>query len=143
MKKINLLAIVLILSVQLFSQSAPTEADFLLKRSKSQKTGAWLLLGGGIASITAGALIGPAEVSDYNNIWDPFDDEHDGIGGTGFIVGGTLAVLGSIPLFMAAARNKKDAVLISLKEEKTQVIYHGSFADRSYPAISLRIKLNN
>ncbi|MEO8582178.1 MAG: hypothetical protein ABI415_00200 [Flavitalea sp.] len=63
-----------------------------LKRSHDQKIAAWVLLGGGIIAI--------AMVSNGNQ-------DFGTTGGVAVI--GSAAILGSVPLFLAARRNKRRA----------------------------------
>lgn len=72
-----------------------TKADYLQK-SREQRIGGFILLGGGIIGIAA---VAPGNAS---------------FGTTGTVaVLSTAAILGSIPLFLAAHRNKKKAARMS------------------------------
>src|SRR5438045_9207630 len=103
MKKIIAYAMLLLITTNSFSQqtnpSAPLNQDYL-KKSKNQKTAAWVLLVGGIALVGIGVLIGDQKQS-------TFDDAATG----GVIAGiGILSTIGSIPLFIASGRNKRKAM---------------------------------
>ena len=108
------------------------KTDYLVK-SKNQKTAAWVLLGGGVALIGTGFLIGDSKNS-------TFDDAATGavLGGVGF-----LSTMGSIPLFIASGKNKKRAMNATtfIKMEDTRIVQNQSFVQTSYPAIALEIKL--
>jgi len=108
------------------------KTDYLVK-SKNQKTAAWVLLGGGVALIGAGFLIGDSKNS-------TFDDAATGavLGGIGF-----LSTIGSIPLFIASGKNKRKAMKATtfIKMENSGRIQHQSFVQISYPSIALKIKL--
>jgi uncharacterized membrane protein len=135
MKKIIIFAMLLILSATSFSQqpkpSKPvTRADFL-KKSKNQKTGALVLLIGGSALVVTGILL--SNQASFDNL---------GTTAAIAMVGG-VAVLGSIPLFLASGRNKRKGMSINafFKLENAPVIHGYSMAHTSYPAVSIKIKL--
>jgi hypothetical protein len=153
MKKTILYTMLLVFPAATFCQSIsnnlPTVKTDYLKKSKNQKTAAWILLGGGFALSTTSALIGASKAS---------EDLEYGLGG--FLVGqpapennytgesillvtGTAAMLGSIPLFIASGKNKRKAMKMttSVKMENATIIQNLSFVQRSYPAISLKINL--
>lgn len=87
------------------------------------------MLGGGVAIAIAGAAV------DASN-WESS-------GGDVMIVIGAASVLGSIPLFIAAGKNRKKglAASASFKIEKMPVIHQAAFTKTSYPAVSIRIDL--
>src|SRR5258705_12673666 len=135
MKKIILFIMLLILSVSSFSQqtnSRPVlnKQDYL-KKSKNQKTTAWVLLGSGAALILVGDLIGNSKESS-------FDDA-----GAGVVIAGAgvLSMLGSIPLFIASGKNKRKAMSMSFKNEMMPQLQRGSFVNQSIPSFSLKISL--
>lgn len=138
MKKIIIFTMLLVLSATSFSQqtnpSQPlTRADYLHK-SKSQKTTAWILLGGGSALAITGILIGAKKETSFNDA------------STGAIVGGVgaLSMIGSIPLFIASGRNKRKAMAANafFKMETAPVFKGNSMVHTSYPALSVKIKLD-
>jgi len=106
------------------------KTDYLVK-SKNQKTAAWVLLGGGVALIGAGFLIGDSKNA-------TFDDA-----GTGVVLGGIgfLSAVGSIPLFIASGKNKRKAMKASafIKLETVPLLQKQSFVQNSYPAFSVNI----
>jgi len=135
MKKTILFAISLIMSAASFSQqtnsqTALTKEDYL-KKSKNQKTTAWVMLGGGAAFILVGDLIGNSKESSFSDA------------GTGFIIAGVgaLSMLGSIPLFIASGRNKRKAMSMSFKNEMIPQLQNGNLVNRSVPSLSLKISL--
>ena len=139
MKKIILFSLLLTMSAASFSQqtttnTALTKTDYLQK-SKHQKTAAWVLLGGGSALIITGVLISGGGSGDVSF----------GAAGTGVILGGVgvLSALGSIPLFIASARNKRKGMNATafFKMETAPVIRQGSFVQNSFPALSVKIGL--
>ncbi len=87
-------------------------ADLLLKKSKNQKTAAWILLGIGSGVAIAGGIIGTNAAKNYNPD-NPFDIFPRGtLAGGGMILGGAAAIIASVPFFIASGRNKKKANLI-------------------------------
>ena len=144
MKKIIICLLLITWSVASFSQQTTTskppltKADYL-KKSKSQKTGAWLLVGGG-AAMMAIALTIPIKESN-----DPFVlvQSYASGGGTVLVLIGSLCGLGSIPLFIASARNKRVAnrTTAFFKMEAVPVVGQTGFVSRSFPALAIKINL--
>ena len=75
--------------------------QFYLQKSKSQKTGAWILLGVGLALQFAGSL------SYADNLF-----EESTSGADAMMLGGTIASIASFPLFISAAKNKGRAEIL-------------------------------
>jgi hypothetical protein len=118
MKKTIIYVLLLALPTSSFCQktndTVPViKTDYLVK-SKNQKTAAWVLLGGGVALIGAGFLIGDSKNA-------TFDDA-----GTGVVLGGIgfLSTIGSIPLFIASGKNKRKAMkaTASIKMETNYIL---------------------
>jgi len=105
-----------------------TKQDYL-KKSKNQKITSFILVGGGIGLWLAG-------VSKYMNQ----EDNIDGGGEAAMVIGG-VAVLTSIPFFIASSKNKKKAMSVFLKNIPSQQIQRGSFVYRSLPSLTLKIHL--
>ena len=153
MKKIILYALLLLFPAACFCQSIPNnlpavKTDYL-KKSKNQKTAAWILLGGGFALSTTSALLASPKVEeDYINIFagvflaEP-PPENNYTAETILLVAGTAAMLGSIPLFIASGKHKKRAMnmITNIKMEKATIMERKSFVQSSYPAIALKINL--
>ena len=136
MKQITFSMLFLLMLHQTYAQqkdslSRRSSTDYALK-SKNQKSGAWVLLGGGTALIAGGLLIGNRKESS-------FDDASLGavIGGLGVI-----SALGSIPLFLASGRNKRRAI----GSAQIRVLPHPSIGNSltygsMYPEVYFKIKL--
>ena len=130
MKSITICVLLLALTTASFSQqtlqSIPSVKTDYLQKSKHQKTAAWILLGSGV---TVFAIAAPGNVS--------FD-----VLGT-LVVVGSLSTLGSIPLFIASARNKRKARAATafFKKETAPVIRQSSFVQNSFPVLSVKINL--
>jgi hypothetical protein len=135
MKKIILCTMLMAMAATTFCQETNptkpvTRADYLQK-SKNQKTAAWILLGGGVALIGSGFLIGDRKEAS-------FDDA-----GTGVVMGGIglLATIGSIPLFIASSKKKKKAMSLSFKNETIPQIYKSNFVYHYIPSLTLKAEL--
>jgi hypothetical protein len=94
------------------------DANSLFQKSIRQKTAAWLLLGGG-AGIT---IVGLAIMPPMNFEWTlggvgtaPVEHKHSTAGPI-LAIAGTGAMLGSIPLFITSAKNKRKANLMLINE---------------------------
>ncbi|MBK8711572.1 MAG: hypothetical protein IPL97_06860 [Niastella sp.] len=106
MRKYFIWAILLLMATSTFCQQKElsqslTKTDYLQK-SKKQKTAAWSLLGGGFA-LGVGAII-----LDVSSDWTKSE--------TPYLVAiytGCASMIGSIPLFIASARNKRKAMDVS------------------------------
>ena len=153
MKKVTIYFLLLIIPAASFCQQTnaniPAVKTDYLKKSKNQKTTAWVLLAGGFALSTTGILIAAPKAE---------EDISYGFGGflTGepapqnnytaeniLLVTGTVAMLSSIPFFIASKKNKRKAMNMSanIKMENATMIQQQSFVQSSYPAIALKIKL--
>lgn len=119
------------------NQNTNTHQTDYLQKSKHQKTSAWILLGGGGTFIVTGIIIPRGEVT-HEGFWNSY--KNDGIKGS-FVLSGTLAMLGSIPLFIAAGKNKRKGTSLSFKNEKMLQLQKSSLAYRSIPSLSVKINL--
>ena len=125
---------------QQVTPASTIQSDYL-KKSKNQKTAAWILLGGGAALLIVGAVIPKGEEQ-----WDTYygfpikDNKNDGIKGLLYLTG-TLSMIGSIPLFIASGKNKRRAISVSadLQMQNSKVIRRASFANKSYPAVAVKL----
>lgn len=115
------------------TDSVPSLKTDYLKKSKNQKTAAWILLGGGSALIATGIIVGSSEESTFN----------DAAGGAAIAGIGLLSTIGSIPLFIASGKNKRKANNFSgkLKMETGPFYQKQSFVQRSFPALSVKCSL--
>jgi hypothetical protein len=96
-------SIMLLMTATSFCQQAnppqPLTKNDYLQKSKNQKTAAWVLLGGGLALAVGGALL------DVNSDWSSSETPYLVV-----ITAGCASMLGSIPLFISAAKNKRKAM---------------------------------
>jgi hypothetical protein len=143
MKFAVLLTLLSVVSFQVLGQTDTTrihsiKADYL-KKSKTQKTVAWVLLGTGTALIVTGFIM----VGNSNNPLPyplpPTDTKtYDG---AGLILLGGLVDLVSIPFFISGAKNKGRSMAVSLKNEPIPQYIQGHFTQHSISAIAFKLSL--
>ena len=93
------------------------KADYL-KKSKTQKTVAWVLAVTGTTLIVIGGSVGVHGAEDISL--------NDAATGGALIIAGTVMDLGSIPLFIAGAKNKRRAGLRQWgRGSRTASLYSG------------------
>lgn len=116
------------------SQSLNTD---YLKKSKKQKTIAWILAGGGVGM--AAIAIASYNLGDIANVVEG-DNSSINTKGAFLIIGGATA-LSSIPFFIASGKNKRKGMSLSFKNEKAPGLLKQSFVYKSVPSLSLKINL--
>ncbi len=128
LRKIFVLTIVLALAVPLFSQETfpkdSVTSDYYLQRSKSQKISGFIFLGIGVTTL---ALLSKGD-TDFDIL-------------PALAIGGIAATVVSIPLFISSGKNKRKAMSLSVKNEKAFILRNGSFTQKSFPALSVRLSL--
>ncbi len=138
MKKSIILNLLLVFATTSFCQQESTKAKVtsadLLKKSKSQKTFAWVLAGA--SAISFGKAF--ADILDE----DIFSDEYQHSYGLSLGVG-TTSLAGSIILFIASGKYKRKAKAASafINMEKVPVLQGTSFINQSFPVIGVKIKI--
>jgi hypothetical protein len=153
MKKIIPFTLLLLFSTACFCQSTSNELPVVktdyLKKSKNQKTAAWVLLGGGFAlSVTSTMMAAPKAAEDLGNAFagiflaEPIP-ENNYTAENILLVTGTASMLASIPFFIASKKNKRKAMNVSanIKMENATTFRNQAFVQTSYPTIALKIKL--
>jgi len=140
MKKLIIFLSLLAIHYSDFSQPinpapALTKNDYL-KKSKHQKTAAWILLGSGTTLVIGGGFANAHEVYDPNSFDRTYSDK-----GTPFIIAGVVAMAGSIPFFIASRKNKKKTLTMSFKNEKIPQLRKSNFAYQTAPSLSLKVIL--
>jgi hypothetical protein len=136
MKKIFTFCLLLSLSGAVFSQvDTATFNDMrtdYLKKSKNQKTIAWVMLGGGFTFACIGTIIGLNDAgNDLSNLFNLEYTPHDHTTEASiFLITGAVSMLGSIPLFISAGHNKNRALSISFKNDLVPAAA-GSFVIKS------------
>jgi hypothetical protein len=134
MKTITICLALLMLANTIYSQpgnpSAPLTKQDYLKKSKNQKTAAWILMAGGIGLTYLGI-----QMEDRN------DSKSESTGKAVAIISGVTAIVVSTTLFILATENKKRGSGLSIRMEKIPRIQQRNFVYRSYPALSFRLSL--
>jgi hypothetical protein len=125
MRKFFICALLILATSSSFCQ----QTDFRQK-SKKQKTAAWILLGGGFV-VAVGSVI-----LDVSSDWTKSE--------TPYLVGigiGCNSMIASIPLFIAAGRNKRKAMnaSTSLEIRRDPVLTSTGLSFHSTPTLSLKI----
>lgn len=115
-----------------------TKEDFL-KKSKNQKTAAWVMLIGGAVTTTIGVGVAVGGGLDCA-FGDPGCGKDQTLADV-LAISGSAAMLGSIPLFIAAGRNKKKAMSVSLSGQPASRIIKNNLAYKTVPSITLKIGL--
>ena len=127
---------------QTITEAPAVKTDYL-KKSKKQKTAAWILLGGGAIVSTIGTVIASNNVVD--EIGSLFDDTHDAGYATGVsLMGvGIAAMAGSIPLFIVSGKNRRKAIAASVSIDIKRNYRAESFTVKSSacPALTLKLSL--
>ena len=131
MKNLTICIALLVSLSTSYCQEDSVKYEDYFKKSKRQKTTAWVLLGAGVALITTGLLLQSYD-NDLNNLTQ--DITGIGIGGAGIV-----CTLISVPVFLASTRNKRKAAALSLKIDKTTQLQNNTIVRIQYPAISIKI----
>ena len=121
------------------NQNTNTFQTDYLKKSKNQKKTACILLGAGGALMITGIIIPKGDITHI----DPAGGKsykNDGIKSV-FTQTGALAMLGSIPFFIASGKNKRKAISLSLKNETVPQIFKQSILSLPLPSLSVKINL--
>jgi hypothetical protein len=103
----------------------PETKEEFLARSKSQRTAAWILLGAG--------AIGIAAISPGNSSFST-------TGAVAVLSG--AAIIGSVPLFIAAGKNKRraSALAVSLQLEKLRTPSVSAYNNSHSIALSIKLR---
>ena len=130
-------------SAQNTDNTKPVTKNDFLQKSKNQKTGAWVLVGGGGGLLIVGAIISftnsTSEALDAITLQEV--KEKDKTLQTVLMVTGGAAILGSIPLFVASSRNKHKAASLTFKSEFFPQLQNSMVFYKPIPSISLKINL--
>jgi hypothetical protein len=146
-KKIIPFCLLLMLNVTVFSQTVTSPGSIMqtdyLKKSKNQKTEAWILLGGGTTLIIIGGALALHDFGEgLGNIFNPNPQPtHDNSTAAGLLaITGAASMLGSIPLFISASKNRHKAISITLKNDLVPELKNSSIIKVPLPEISLVVR---
>jgi len=139
MKKIISFFLLVTMALACFSQETGsshslTREDYM-KKSKSLHITSVLFLTGGLVLGVTGLVIGLNDFSDLSS-------DHEGITNA-FIVAGVISCMASVVCFSASVKNKRkaQALLVSLKPEKTSILQKSGLVSAYIPAVSLKFSL--
>ena len=118
MRKMILYTLLLIIPAATFCQSVPNDIPVVktnyLKKSKNQKTAAWVLLGGGFALTTTSIVMASSKITeDYVTVIagvfssEPVQ-ENNYTAENILLITGTVSMLASIPFFIASKKIKEE-----------------------------------
>lgn len=140
MRSIFLILLLTVFVLQSTSQTTtPLTKEDYLRKSKKQKTAALVMLIGGAVATTIG--VGVALGGGLDCAWgDPNCGKNQTLADI-LIYSGSAAILGSIPLFIAAGRNKKKAMSLSVCGQPTPWITKNNPVYKTVPSITLKIAL--
>ena len=156
MKKIIICPFLLVITTATFSQQnipthTLTKQDYLTK-SKSQKIAAWVLLGGGFALSSIGAITAAPKAGEdigyaifllpnalAGNVQP--EPENNYTAQTILLIGGLASMFSSIPLFIASGKNKTKAMSLTFKNEPSLQLQKSGFVYRAIPSLTLKFQL--
>ena len=141
MKRFFILCLLLAFAGKLFAQvdtamsQSPIKTDYL-KKSKTQKTLAWVMLGAGTTMIAAGFVVADKSLEDPEN-----PNFENAVDSSALIVAGLIVDVVSIPFFISASKNKHRALSVSFKNELAPQLRQGSIVQTALPSVSFVIRL--
>lgn len=140
MKKAIFCFIVLLSTLNAISQQDTSVKTFTkedyLKKSKDQKTGAWILLSGGVVLAVTGYVV-------YLNSIENSDDLFKFLEGKGLWISalGLVAMSGSSLLFAASKRNRRKAMSMTFSNDMVPQLVNGELVSMNIFSVSLKIPL--
>jgi hypothetical protein len=145
MKKIIFLLIIAFSIHSAFGQQTFTKQDFLQK-SKNKNTLGWCLVTSGFIAGFIGVVINIKDevktlISVPGNILTGSPVVEEDNYSTELIIGGGIAIISSIPLFIASTKNRKKAMSMSFKNQRIPQLQNSGFVYRPVPSINLKIDL--
>lgn len=129
MKKVLSLLFVMMFALTTFAQQAKTD---YLKKSKKQKTTAWMMLVGG----TVVGIVGLSKINLAGS-----DEPINNTPGTIMFFTGLGSSIASIPLFIASKRNKKLAMNLSVRPGVIPVFPGVNQEQKPQTVLSLKINI--
>lgn len=142
MKQAFATCILLLLSLLPYSQEVGSmelkpDTDYL-RKSKTQKTFAWILTGAGVGIIAIGAL-----TQSYVDGFTGVANEKNSTSPIVYAVGGTC-IVGGVLLFVAASKNRKKAngVSVSFNIEQLMLPKTNAMSYQAYPALGIKLSLH-
>ncbi|SRR5258706_3005319 len=146
MKKIISFCLLFAVSVSVFSQTvttmgSTTQSDYL-KKSKHQKTAAWILFSGGTTLTTIGCVLALNDFgTGLGNIVNPHSQSvSNGAAAAVFAVTGITSIIASIPLFISASKNKHKALSITFKNDFVPELQNAAITKMPVSEISMVVR---
>ena len=140
--KTNVTQAVLILAF-LLGSSLPVLAQSMSKqdyldKSRRQKTTGFIMLGGGVAMAAAGGLLFSENFTIFGG--SQAEDNASGAGGAMMVVG-TLAALGSIPVFISSGSNARKAAQMGFRNVPLHIPKFAGNLPKAVPSLTISIPL--
>ncbi|MBD0280438.1 MAG: hypothetical protein ICV51_14335 [Flavisolibacter sp.] len=154
MKKVILSILLLSFTALSFSQQTETEpsqtapnVDYL-KRSKHQKTAAWILTSAGTVGLLVTMMSDAAQAvgGGLTTVFSLGTVEPEYKSYTAYYLLSAAGVGAGIGFFIAAGKNKRKAMAMDastyLKMERAPVVQSGSIRNQPYPSVAVRMTLH-
>ncbi len=156
MNRISCIFMLLLITATSFCQqidSLPTlDKQDYLQKSKKQKTAAWLLLSGGFVLSTVGAVVALDDavaatdealitIVSLGTVDPEINDKDNTALANVLFFTGLGSMIGSIPLFSAAKKNKRRGMSFSLSNQKIPSLQKSNFVYHQIPSVKLKIGL--
>jgi hypothetical protein len=149
MKKIIILPMLLAFVAASFGQQITpkqnwTETDYY-KKSKKQKTAAWIFTGAGTAGLIVTSIADASQAlsGGFTTVFSLGTVEPEYKSYTVPYLLSAACVISGIYLFVASSKNKKKAkaATVFINMEKTPVLQQTIISNQSFPAVGVRISL--
>lgn len=135
-KSLFIAGVILLIAINCFSQSA--EKTNYLKKSKNQKTAAFVLLGAGVV-LDVGGII--ATISNANKQFDfPDVNKVNHSGEYALYIAGTACLASSLTLFIISKGNKKKALSLGLDTQQFRQLKKSNLYAVYYPALTMKVR---
>ena len=131
MKKIIICLMLSLFGFQSFSQTPAGSKEYYLQKSKNQKKAGWILLAAGTVMAVGGGI-------GFSNNWDLFQNSTKADVYGSIMLGGIVADLVSIPVFISSGRNSRRAARVSVSSQVRDFPRGYSYV-QPHPAISVKI----
>ena len=155
MKKLPLFITMFFIGYSSFSQQSDTAVastkQAYLKKSKNEKTTAWILAGGGLVmSAVSLAIVINDDAQAANNfvttVINTSNNDSNTSGNKTSLTGiffyiGVMCMVISVPLFISAAENKRKAMSISFNNLSVPQIQKKNFVYQAVPSLTFKIAL--
>lgn len=144
--RVIFLLLLLLQGITLFSQvqtSPMTVKEDYLKKSKNQKKVANILLIGGGALVATGLIFPRGEEErDMSAFYIYANYKNDGISAV-LILTGTVAMLSSVPFYLASSKNKRRARAITVNMQNQDILIpsNSTLILKRQPSVTLKLPL--